>query len=73
MNTLSRAFESILLLAQGSPKDAGAALKDALIAFRSDHDFSKDTIGMMNFVPEYDSSEKIGKKGKKRNRRQIRQ
>ena len=61
MNTLSRGFERILVLAPGSPKEAVSALKNALAGLRTDQDFKKDAIGMMNFVPDYDFSERIEK------------
>ena len=61
MNTLSRGFERILVLSPGSPKEAVSALKNALAGLRTDQDFKKDAIGMMNFVPDYDFSEGIEK------------
>ena len=59
MNTLSRGFERILVLSPGSPKEAVSVLKNALAGLRTDLDFKKDAIGMMNFVPDYDYSEGI--------------
>ncbi len=56
MNTLSRGFERILVMAPNTPKEALDAVRKALVDLRNDEEFRRDSIAMMKFTPDYDTS-----------------
>jgi tripartite-type tricarboxylate transporter receptor subunit TctC len=61
MNTLSRGFERLLVMAPNTPKEALDAVKQALVDLRSDEEFKRDSIAMMKFTPNYDVSAEVEK------------
>ncbi len=61
MNTLSRGFERILVMAPNTPKEAVDAVKKALVDLRDDAEFKRESMGMMKFTPDYDVSAEVEK------------
>ena len=61
MNTLSRGFERLLVMAPNTPKEALEAVKKALVDLRNDDEFKRESMAMMKFTPEYDTSAEVEK------------